>query len=259
MAGHFKFVLYTGFPMSQADVQAVAMVKSVGFLAARVGIHAVTAETRTTVPRAVLAGTPILINMESGVSTTPGDNTLRTLHGMVQDALGREAQQSQMREHVLRQSGSVAPLDPRMRARMGPGGDPYATNMSDREPRWSETQASQFRDPRSMPGSSLPHPSQLGAAYGRGQPSVSATGHGAFVSGTASTTWDNTWSQLGGQKTVGGGMGQPGSTTSKFGRAGIGFGTDFNVANNPHARIHSDPNQQPWSRPLAATTAHPTT
>ena len=92
-------------------------------------------------------------------------------------------------------------------------------------------------DPRSMPGTSMPHMSQMAAPYSTGaRPPSSAAGtpslpiHGLEATGVQgkpnSLPEDSTLGPFG---TFGSGMGIPGGTLG-LGRHGLGFGSDFAAA-----------------------------
>lgn len=244
-----RFILYMSYPPSQADVQAAGLLQAApATLKINLGTFTVTPDVRTSVPYPVQQGTPVLQDTHAeNAFSPPGGPTLQTLQSLVQQALQKEAAQNAARSSVLSQMASFAPPDP---SRPPVSGSPFPSPqqgmfMSDRANAFSERTA---MDPRSMPGSSMPHASQMGAAFVPGPrptvpppPPQSASLMSAGVAGTPGKMGDELDSTLSPSCTIGGGQGLPGGQMN-FGRQGIGFGTDIRNAGLQTAGVPNDKN-----------------
>lgn len=248
-----RFVLFIGYPPTAEDHHASGLIQTApGLLKNQIDIYAVTPDLRPTVPAQVQAGTPVLLDRGTQAFAPSGNPTLQTISSLVQQARQEEqAQQAAARQQLMSNVDAWAPPDP-TRAQAVPT-NPYTTQraatmtggtlMSDRAAAIGEV----AMDPRSVPGSSMPHASQMGAPFVAQRPMTQAPmpppDLSAGIGASPGSMSEPSPSTLGPMSTIGGGQGIPGGTMN-LGRPGRGLGTDISdaslqTAGVPNSKEHS--------------------
>lgn len=251
-----RFVLFLSHPPSSDDVTAGRMLTGAPHaITSQLHVFTVTSETASRVPTAVrAAGTPALLDRSAQTLAPTGRETLTVLHKLLQQAAQLEAAQSAAAARLVSELDSFAPPEPGTSRKpvsgssSGPGSGSVSVPMpqyhsfhtADRDPRSAETHA----DPRSMPGSTMPHTSQMNAPLGSARPDVPSSGPtppGIAQSGVAGSRDGPAPSTLGPNGTIGGGVGTPGGTRG-FGRPGFGLGLSIaDTMDNSSAGIANTP------------------
>lgn len=269
-----RFHVYVAHPPSQADYQVLQMAQAAPrTLQAQLQVWQVSPEQRGAVPPQVLAlGMPVLLDTSAGQFSPGGAGAVHVLGSMIDQAQrmaggsggGAGVDHARARAQALLAARSVAPPDSLLARAAVSGGTglprgaatlPQAAyvvggvGMSDSIGRGGGGEGrggGMAPDPRMMPGSSLPHPSQMAAPYvagamGRPQQQPPGSSGGGFTAVGPAGKVEIRDSVLGPLSTNGGGQGLAGNQM-QFGRQGIGFGATISA--DPRAGVNEFTTQQ---------------
>lgn len=256
-----RFVLFLTQPGSPDDGAAARLLHSAPHaLTSQLLVFPVNADTVGRVPPGVRsAGTPALLDQTAKTLAPSGRETLLVLSKLLEQANKLEVAQSAAAARLVSALDSFAPPEPGCAAvtsrpsaatpSQTHSHHPYHSfHTADRDPRLVENHA----DPRSMPGSSMPHTSQMNAPFASTRPDVPHVPVPPNIegSGVAGPRDGPAPSTLGPNGTIGGGIGTPGGTRG-FGRPGFGLGTSIaDTMDNSVAGIPNTPEASQYAMQL---------